>query len=120
MAWGMIQDTIAAISTALGEAALSVLRISGAQALEVGGRVFSGRVALTEMRARVAYRASARGADGVVVDDGLLLVFRGKGSYTGEEVVEFHGHGGLLVTQKVYESVLAAGARADAAANAAE
>jgi tRNA modification GTPase len=108
----MIQDTIAAISTALGEAALSVLRISGAEALEVAGQVFSGRVALTEMRPRMAHRASARGADGVVLDDGLLLVFRGKGSYTGEEVVEFHGHGGLLVTQKVYESVLAAGARA--------
>jgi tRNA modification GTPase len=108
----MIQDTIAAISTALGEAALSVLRISGAQALDLADRVFSSeRLALSAMRPRVAYRACAHGADGLVLDDGLLLIFRDKASYTGEQVVEFHGHGGLLVTQKVYEAVLAAGAR---------
>lgn len=108
----MMHDTIAAISTATGEAALSVLRVSGPQALEVATRVFQTGKLVAEMPARKACRASARAADDTLLDDGLLLVFRAPSSYTGEDVVEYHGHGGLLVTQKVYESLLAAGARA--------
>jgi tRNA modification GTPase len=46
-----------------------------------------------------------------VLDEGLLLLFRAPASYTAEDVVEFHGHGGLLVTQKVLEAMLQAGAR---------
>ncbi len=112
MAFTMIQDTIAAISTALGEAALAVLRITGPQALEVADRVFQARKPLSQLPARLASRAAARQADGTVLDDGLLIVFHAPASYTGEPVVEFHGHGGLLVTQKIYEALLAAGARA--------
>jgi tRNA modification GTPase len=106
------EDTIAAISTALGEAALSVIRISGPQALVLAGKVFRVAAPLVQLQARRFYRAQAVAADGLLFDDGLLVIFRGPASYTGEDVVEFHGHGGLLVTQKVYESVLLAGARA--------
>lgn len=108
----MMHDTIAAISTATGEAALSVLRVTGPQALEVAARVFKAGNPVAGLPARKACRASARAADDTLLDDGLLLVFRAPASYTGEDVVEYHGHGGLLVTQKVYESLLAAGARA--------
>lgn len=106
------QDTIAAISTALGEAALSVLRISGPEALRLAASVFRAAQPLPELTPRRFYRASATGADGLTLDDGLLVVFRGPASYTGQDLVEFHGHGGLLVTQKVYEAALRAGARA--------
>lgn len=108
----MLGDTVAAISTALGEAAISVLRLSGPKALAVAGRVFAvKRAAPADLPARVAHLAKARDAEGCVLDQGLLLIFHGPGSYTGEDVVEFHGHGGLLVAQKVLEAVLGAGAR---------
>ncbi|HEY1083976.1 MAG TPA: tRNA uridine-5-carboxymethylaminomethyl(34) synthesis GTPase MnmE [Prosthecobacter sp.] len=108
----MLHDTIAAISTALGEAAISVLRVSGPQALAVAAQVFRTGKPVSELSPRTAYLVTAVDADGGVLDQGLLTVFRGPASYTGEDVAEFHGHGGLLVTQKLLETLLAAGARA--------
>lgn len=108
----MLADTIAAISTAVGEAALSVIRISGPGAMDLASRVFQARQPVARLTPRMAHLVSCKGADGGVLDQGLLLLFRSPSSYTGEDVVEFHGHGGLLVTQKVLEAVLAAGARA--------
>lgn len=108
----MLHDTIAAISTALGEAAISVLRVTGPQALEIAQNVFHTARDLESLPARQAHLVTARDADGTTLDQGLLLLFRATSSYTGEDVVEFQGHGGLLVTQKLLESLLAAGARA--------
>lgn len=108
----MLQDTIAAVSTALGEAAVSVLRVSGPRALEVCARVFQARLPLGELTPRAAHLARARDENGGALDDGLLLVFRAPASFTGEDVVEFQGHGGLLVTQMILEALLKAGARA--------
>lgn len=108
----MLNDTIAAVSTALGEAAISVLRISGPQALDIAQRVFQTKYPLLELSARKAHRVQVKNGQGHVLDEGLMLLFHGPASYTGEDVVEFQGHGGLLVTQKVLESFLTAGARA--------
>lgn len=108
----MLNDTIAALSTAVGEAAISVLRVSGPQALSIASAVFRTRLPIAELTVRVAHRASVLDAEGLTLDDGLLLLFRGPSSYTGEDVFEFHGHGGLLVTQKILEVLLKAGARA--------
>lgn len=106
------QDTIAAISTAMGEAALSVIRLSGSQARQVAKLVFSPSMGWDKVVLRQLHRAMARSSDGMILDDGLMVFFRGPSSYTGEDLIEFHGHGGLLVTQKVYEAILQAGARA--------
>lgn len=109
----MLADTIAAISTAVGEAALSVIRISGPEALRVAGGVFrSGRGALEGLQPRTVHLVHARDSGGHRLDEGLLVWFAGPASYTGEDLVEFHGHGGLLVTRRVLEAVLRAGARA--------
>lgn len=108
----MLQDTIAAVSTALGEAAVSVLRISGPDALKICARIFHGRQPVEALRPRTAHLAQARDAQGGALDDGLLLIFRAPASFTGEDVVEFQGHGGLLVTQMILEALLKAGARA--------
>ena len=108
----MLDDTIVTVSTALGEAAISVLRISGREALPVAAVVFKAPRALTDLKPRYAYLATALDQEGGILDRGLLLFFRGSASYTGEDVIEFHGHGGLLVTQRVLEAVLRAGARA--------
>lgn len=105
----MLSDTIAAISTALGEAAISVLRLSGPQALSIAAQAFRLPSALPS---RVAHLVHAVDVEGNAFDQGLLLHFRGPASYTGEDVIEFHGHGGVLVTQRVLERLLACGARA--------
>jgi len=105
----MLNDTIAAISTALGEAAISVVRISGPQALAIAAQVVRLPV---RVKPRQAHLVPVVDAGGGALDHGLLLYFKGPSSYTGEDVVEFHGHGGVLVTQRVLERWLACGARA--------
>lgn len=105
----MLHDTIVAISTALGEAAISVVRVSGPQALPVAAQAFQLPAKLTP---RQAHLVSVVEADSSVIDQGLLLHFKGPASYTGEDVIEFHGHGGVLVTQRVLDRLLACGARA--------
>lgn len=107
----MVSDTITAVSTAPGEAAVSVLRLSGPRALAVAAAVLRARRPLAEWPPRVAHLAAAVDADGRVLDRGLALLFSAPASYTGEDVVEFHGHGGVLVTQRVLEAFLRAGAR---------
>ncbi len=105
----MLNDTIVAISTALGEAAISVVRVSGPQALLIASQV--ARLPLNVMP-RQAYLVPVVDADRCVLDHGLLFHFKGPASYTGEDVIEFHGHGGVLVTQRVLDRWLACGARA--------
>ncbi|WP_397381778.1 tRNA uridine-5-carboxymethylaminomethyl(34) synthesis GTPase MnmE [Prosthecobacter sp.] len=105
----MINDTIAAISTALGEAAISVVRVSGPYALQIAARV--ARLPVKVMP-RMAHLVPILDTDGGALDHGLLLYFKGPASYTGEDVIEFHGHGGVLVTQRVLDRWLACGARA--------
>lgn len=105
----MLSDTIAAISTALGEAAISVTRLSGPQALQIAFRAFKLPAEVIPRRAHVV---SVLDESGAPLDSGVLLHFQGPASYTGEDIVEFHGHGGVLVTQRVLERLLACGARA--------
>jgi tRNA modification GTPase len=103
-------DTIAALATPFGAGAVAMVRISGPQALEVAGRIFRGRRAVGELPAgRVVQGRIER--DGVVADEVLLTVFRSPRSYTGEDVVEISGHGGVVVAQAVLRLVLEAGAR---------
>ena len=108
----MLHDTIAAISTALGEAAISVIRVSGPQALEVAAKVIRSRQALAELTPRMAHVAEVADSSGASLDQGVLMIFRAPASYTAEDVVEFQGHGGVLVTQRILERFLQAGARA--------
>jgi tRNA modification GTPase len=107
----MQHDTIAAISTAIGHAAISVIRLTGPDAAAVAGRVLEAATPVAEWLPRRAMLASARDANQLEIDSGLALLFRAPASYTGEDLVEFQGHGGPLVTQKVLEAFLAAGAR---------
>ena len=106
-----MSDTIAAISTAFGEAAISVLRVSGPEARRVGEGVFCGKIPVAEMPPRVQHLGRIVDAEGGAVDSVLLTVFRGTASYTGEDMVEISCHGGILVTRRIYELLLAQGAR---------
>jgi tRNA modification GTPase len=107
----MVTDTIAAVSTASGEAAISVIRISGPQAFEISARVLHHRLPLHTLSPRTVHLVEARDHDHLTLDQGVAILFHNPASYTGEHTVEFQGHGGLLVTQRVLEAFLKAGAR---------
>ena len=102
------RTTIAAVASPPGVGAVSLVRISGPQALAVADRATDGRV--SSQAPRTARHCRVRDAAGRVIDDGLLTVFPGPHSYTGEDCVEFSGHGGILVTREVLERLLACGA----------
>lgn len=104
--------TIAAISTGQAPGGIGVIRISGPRALAVAQRVFRSRSGrgLAEIPGYQALLGQAFGAGGEALDDCVALVFRAPKSYTGEDVVELSCHGGLYVTRRVLEEVLAAGA----------
>jgi len=104
-------DTIAAIATAPGVSAIAIVRVSGAQARDVAGACFEA------VRGGALRNAHARRGwviDPVTrarTDDALALLFAAPHSYTGEDVVELHVHGGAGVVAAVLAHVLAAGAR---------
>jgi tRNA modification GTPase len=99
-------DTIAALATAPGPGAVAIVRLSGPTARAIG-------VALTgvEPRPRYAELCTFRGPSGEALDRGLVLYFPGPRSYTGEDVVELHGHGGRVVTDALLARAHALGAR---------
>ena len=100
------RDTIAAIATPPGTGGVSIIRISGSEALAIAARV-SG----TTPAPRRATLAHIRDARGDTLDQALLLYYPAPHSYTGEDTLEIQGHGGIAVTQAVLAAVLDAGAR---------
>lgn len=103
-------DTIAAIATPPGEGGVAIIRISGPRALALTARFFSGPV--QSYASHTAHTGKVLSETGEKIDDVLLLVMRTPRSYTGEDTVEIHCHGGSLITKRVLERVLRAGARA--------
>jgi tRNA modification GTPase len=105
------RDTIAAISTPVGEGAISLVRISGENAVAIADEIFCG----TEKPSQFAARLQHFGKivfGGELIDEVMLSVHRAPASYTGEDLVEITGHGGMLVTARLLEACLRAGARA--------
>jgi tRNA modification GTPase len=102
------RTTVAAIATPPGTGAVSMIRISGPDARAVADRATDGRV--SAQAPRTAKHCLVRDASGETIDDGLLTVFPGPHSYTGEDTVEFTGHGGILATREVLGRFLACGA----------
>lgn len=99
-------DTIAAIATAPGRGGIGVVRVSGPGAAAVACGIV-GRVPA----ARHAHFARFVGADGAAIDHGIALWFEAPASYTGEHVLELHGHGGPAVLQAVLARCFELGAR---------
>ena len=99
-------DTIAAVATAPGQAGIGVIRVSGPAARSIGERI-----AGAGMQPREVLFRNFRDAQGELLDNGLVLFFAGPRSFTGEDVVEFQGHGGPVVLQMLLDEILAAGAR---------
>jgi len=105
-------DTIAAISTPLGEGGIGIVRLSGQDAIAVADRVFSAADGqpLTESEShRLHYGRIVVG--GRRIDEVLVSVLRAPRTYTREDVVEINGHGGIVAARAILDAVLAAGAR---------
>lgn len=103
-------ETIAAIATPPGEGGVAIIRIAGSEALAVADAVFSGKV--YSYQTHTVHFGRILDAAGNHIDDVLLIPFLGTRSFTGEDTVEIHCHGGSLVARRVLDVVLQAGARA--------
>ena len=106
-------DTIAAIATAVapGQGSVAIVRLSGPAAEPIGRRLFQAPGGQAWESHRVLYGHVQDPASGERVDEALLLLMRAPRSFTREDVVEFHCHGGLVAVGRVLELALAAGAR---------
>ena len=108
----MSNRTIAAIATPLGEGGISVIRISGKEAIDVADKCFkaySGKK-LSELNGYEASYGTVTDKNGAVLDDAVALVFLSPKSYTGEDVVEISVHGGRVITKQVLRRILECGA----------
>ncbi len=102
-------DTIAAVASPPGQGAVSLIRVSGNDAITLVSSVFRSRKPLA---ARTAVLGKIFAADGSVIDEVLATAFTNPASYTGEDTVEIACHGGILVTKSVLARILESGARA--------
>ncbi len=112
----MDTDTIAAISTALSDSGIGIIRISGSQAVEVGDRIFrtpGGKQILKNVESHtIHYGYVLDGTEGQnVLDEVMVSVMKAPRSFTAEDTVEINCHGGVLIMQKILELVCRNGAR---------
>jgi tRNA modification GTPase len=107
-----VPDTIAAISTPPGEGAIALVRVSGANSIEVADRIFRGNETPSRFAPHVQHLGEIFGSESRLIDQVVISVHRAPASYTGEDLVEISCHGGLLVSARVLEACLRAGARA--------
>lgn len=102
-----MNDTIAAISTALGEGAISIVRISGPDAVSVSRKILARK----DFPEHAKMYLTSLIADGETVDRVLCVHFMKPKSYTGEDVIEIHTHGGILAAQTCLALAVSNGAR---------
>src|SRR2546423_12882341 len=104
-------ETIAAISSAAGEGAIALVRLSGPEAIQIANKIFRGQEAPSEFASHVQHLGEIVTEAGDLIDQVLMSIHRAPASYTGEDIVEISCHGGTLGTPKVLEACLRAGAR---------
>ena len=110
----MIEDTIAAIATPLGEGGIAIIRISGIKAVNVGDSVFQP---LSKAKNHLANSKSHTIHYGYIylnkqrLDEVMVSVMRGPSTFTREDIIEINCHGGIQATKAVLDAVLKAGAR---------
>ncbi len=102
-------DTIVAISTAIGSGAISIVRLSGPEAIEIVNKSFKGKDLNTAKSHTITYGYIYDGD--TCLDEVLVSIFLAPKTYTRENVVEINCHGGMFVTNKILELMLNNGAR---------
>lgn len=106
-------DTIAAIATALSDAGIGIIRISGPEAFRVVSRIFvrqDGTSPTAEWKSHTIHYGFIE-EDGELLDEVLVSWMKGPKSYTAEDTAEINCHGGVVLLKRVLEAVLRAGAR---------
>ena len=108
-----MHDTIVAISSAVTEAGIGIVRISGEDALEIAGRVYRSKGGKKDLRSVNSHTIHYGFVydEKELVDEVLVMVMRGPKSYTGEDTVEIDCHGGVYAMRRVLETVVKHGAR---------
>lgn len=102
-----MNETITAIATAHGVSSLSIIRVSGEEALKIAQKV-SRQERLTP---RYAHLTPLYNAEGTLIDQAIMIYFSAPRSFTGEDIIEFQCHGGMIVAEEVLSTVLSYGAR---------
>ncbi len=109
-----MEHTIAAISTStMSSGGISIVRMSGKDAIETADKIFVSKNGkkLSEVSSHTVHYGNIVDEDGNIIDEVLVIVMRAPNTYTREDVVEIDCHGGILVTRKVLESAIKAGAK---------
>ncbi|MDP2268021.1 MAG: tRNA uridine-5-carboxymethylaminomethyl(34) synthesis GTPase MnmE, partial [Deltaproteobacteria bacterium] len=107
-----LEDTIAAIATPLGTGGIGIIRVSGPRAEDVARSLFKPQKQLHNFESRRLYHGDIIAPDsGALLDEVLLTLMKKPHSYTGEDTLEIHCHGGYFILQSVFKEVIAAGCR---------
>ena len=109
----MTGDTIAAIATAMTASGIGIVRISGADSMEIISKIYrskNGKKKIKEVKTHTIHYGYIYDGD-QMVDEVLVMIMNGPHSYTGEDTVEIDCHGGVFAMRKVLEAVIHAGAR---------
>ncbi len=105
-----MEKTIVSISTPLGKGAISIVRMSGEKALEIASQLFSSKsLDYSNIEPRKMYLGKFELAPNIY-ERCLMVCFKAPYSYTGEDIVEFQIHGGIIITQKILEKCIEKGA----------
>ncbi len=110
MAHSNLSDTIVALATPSGVGAIGVIRLSGPEAIRIADDVFPGKE-LAAQASHTLHVGTIRNAQGRVLDEVVVSLFKGPRSYTGEDVVEISCHGSNYILQEVIQLLLEQGAR---------
>ena len=107
----IFNDTIVGISTALTNNAVSIIRLSGSESINLVNKVFKGKNLNKVQSHTISYGHIVDLQTKEVIDEVLVTVFKNPRSYTKEDVVEINCHGGIFVTNQVLDQLVLAGAR---------
>ena len=102
-------DTIAAIATPLSESAIGIIRICGDMAIDIVDKIYKGKKKLRELNTHTVNYGNIV-VEEEFIDEVLVILMKGPSTYTGEDTVEINCHGGILITQRILEEVIKAGA----------
>lgn len=108
----MLNDTIAAISTPLGEGGIGIVRLSGKKAINIADKIFKGKEKVSNFKSHTLHYGKIVAPHTLeVIDSVLLSVMHAPKTYTREDIVEINAHGGIIPLNRILEVVLSLGAR---------
>ena len=105
-----MSDTITALATPPGTAGLAVIRLSGDDSFLIADKCFLGKKVLKECQSHTAHFGKFIFNERLI-DTVVAVIFNNPSSFTGEDVVEFSCHGGMLVVEEIINALIASGAR---------